>query len=105
MTNITAQSICNSLNRLFQADPALTHSLMTNRLSASEKIVNDPYFICSPNVLVPNSYNIGILGIINGILWENGDPEVVAMQFTPIEENSSKTIFTGFITVENKLVS
>lgn len=102
---ITAKSICNTLNRLFKADPAATHALMVNRIPASENIINDPWFICTPNVVLPDENgSIGILGIINGILWENYDPELVAMQFTPKEENSSKMIFTGFTTVENQSI-
>lgn len=99
---ITAQSICNTLNRLFKADPVATHALMVNRIPASENIINDPWLICNQNTVLPdNNCSIGILGIINGILWENYDPELVAMKFTPKEENASRMIFTGFTTVEN----
>lgn len=96
MNNITAQSICDTLNRLFEKDPAVTHYLICNRVPVGEDIANDEYIYVDSNLVVPKRYNLGVLGILNGILSENNHKDRVASKF-----NKETQQFLGFCVVES----
>lgn len=95
MSNITAQSICTTLNRLFEKDPAIAHYLLCNRIPVGLDIANDEYIFVDRNLVIPERYNLGILGILNGILAENQHQDRIAAKF----DKETRT-FLGFCIVE-----
>lgn len=95
MNNITAQSICNTLNRLFEKDPAIAHYLVCNRVPVGEDIVNDEYIYVDRNLVIPERYSLGILGLLNGILLENNHKDRIAAKFDKETQQ-----FLGFCLVE-----
>jgi hypothetical protein len=93
---MNAKQIVDSLNRFYKLDPHNIQTLLCIRLPTNQAIVDDPYFIAEENRVLPGNFNIGWLGILNGILSEHNSNQLVAMSF---HEETRK--FLGFVTTFN----
>ena len=91
---ITTQTICNTLNRLYKLDPAAAYFLINNRVLVNESIVNDESLICYSTPL-DNVHTIGLLGIINGILLNDGSETFIVASF-----DNQNNKFLGFTITE-----
>lgn len=76
------------LNAAFANDPSAIHALIVNRVPCNQALVDHPFIIVEASpVLANKNYQVGALGLINGILTANGLPRVAVMfQDVPGEE-------------------
>lgn len=77
-------TIVRLLNSAYKADPEAVHALLVNRVPCNKELSDHPYIqVHRSQTLDDNAYNVGLLGIINGILsfrdrpfiqakWEDG---------------------------------
>lgn len=80
------------LNSAFNADPAAIHALICNRVPCNEKLAEHPTVLVHVNDLTePESYAVGLIGIINGICTEITGSKV-AVRFSDKEPHK----FLGF---------
>ena len=92
MTNKTV----DCLNKAFKADPDAIHALMVNRVPCNTDLANDEYVMISANkILSDESYTVGTLGLINGILAANNLPLVAMI----VDDKDQKHIY-GFCEVQ-----
>ena len=91
MTQMTAIEL---LNAAFVADPGAILSLMINRVPCNESLAEDPFIIVEKTPVIENSWRVGALGLINGILNANDLP-IVAMKWSEPNEDGVCTLL-GF---------
>ena len=87
------------LTRAFQEDPNAMHSLMTINIPCNESLADDAFIIVnSPRVLEHSGdkkfFQVGMIGVINGILTCLGSP-LVAIKFSEPDESGVRRI-VGF---------
>ena len=75
------KSALEVLQAAFEADPNAMQSLMVNRVPCNQALVDDPYVICGK--AGDNGYQVGILGLLNGILVAIGQPKVAGVFSNP----------------------
>ena len=95
------------LNNAFLADKNAIHALMTNKVPCNSELADDPYIVVSSVPVLDGSFEkvskdclfqVGCLGLINGVLAANNLP-LVAMKFEKSEtEGRNKVV--GFCKYE-----
>lgn len=89
------------LNSIFLADPQAVHALMANRVPCTNNALYDhPHIVVGRNNVIPG-YNIGALGMLNGLLTTLG-LERVAMKFDDSDIPNGFGKFVGFVKYEDK---
>ena len=84
------------LESAFKADPNAIHALMCNRVPCNQALADDPYIsVDIVPVLSGGCYQIGALGLLNGILEANGLPKV-AMKFSEEVDAKGRAKLLGF---------
>ena len=84
------------LESAFKADPNAIHALMCNRVPCNQALADDPYIpVDAVPVLSDGCYQIGALGLLNGILEVNGLPKV-AMKFSEEVDAKGRAKLLGF---------
>lgn len=79
-------SVIDTLNEAFKADPNAIHSLICSQFPCNSELAGHPTIQVNVNsVISDNSYTVGCLGLINGIV-EKLTNKKVAITFTD-EEN------------------
>lgn len=70
----------DALNAAFHADPNAICALMLNRVPCNQELADDPFMVVE-EALVQGSENfqLGALGMLNGVLSANGLPSVAGM--------------------------
>ena len=96
------------LNNAFNSDRNAILALMTNKVPCNRELADDPYIVVSSVPVLDGSFNevsedclfqVGCLGLINGILAANNLP-LVAMKFEESEvEGRNKMV--GFCKYES----
>lgn len=86
------------LNRAFTSDPAAIHAIICNRVPCNKALADDPTIVVDTSIVTDCGFNVGMIGIINGLLDELGAP-LVAVKFSdePIEYGRHKIL--GFCSV------
>ena len=85
-----------ALNAAFEADPNAIHSLICNRVPCNSDLAEDPFVVVeSPPVLRDGNWQVGAMGLINGVLAANGLP-LVASKFTDEQDSEGRVKLLGF---------
>jgi len=88
------------LNAAFAADPNAIHALLVNRVPCRAALADDPYVQVNDSpVLDPGSFQVGALGLINGILAANGLPLVASKWGDTVDEQGRHKLL-GFCLYE-----
>lgn len=89
-----------TLNRAFVADPNAVHSLICNRVPCNDELAEDPTIVCDApgpiNGEKPHSYQVGALGLINGVLGDITGGLAVAVKFGDPDPNTAGSKILGF---------
>lgn len=84
------------LNVAFKADPNAIHALIVNRVPCNRSLADDPFIqVDGSPVLPPESFQVGALGLVNGVLSASGLP-MVAIQFTDDMDGDGRRKILGF---------
>lgn len=68
----------------YEADPAAIHALICNRVPCNNLLADHPTIVVDINKITePESYSVGLMGIINGICEEVAGGRIAA-QFSEI---------------------
>ena len=65
------------LNQAVKSDSKAIHELIMHRVPVGQSMIEDPYMIC--NGTKDSKVNLGMMGVINGILVGLGAPKLMAM--------------------------
>jgi hypothetical protein len=85
-----------ALQRAFEADPNAMHSLICIRVPCNQAMADDPHVIVDrPPALVGDFWQVGILGVLNGVLDAHGLPKVAA-KFTAEVDEDGRSKIIGF---------
>lgn len=83
-----------TLNRAFAEDPNAVHALVCNRVPVNDRLVADPTVVCElagPVSGAAEFYQVGALGLLNGVIGDLTGGLSVAVQFSePDAEGRSK---------------
>lgn len=91
------------LNSAFNADPNAMHALMCNRIPCNKALADDPYIpVDVTPVLEGENFQIGTLGLLNGILEANGLPKV-GMKFSDEVDAKGRAKLLGFCEYKPRL--
>jgi hypothetical protein len=89
----------------FNADPVAMHALVVNRVPCNQKMLRHPYMVVDPvPVLKGEHYQLGLLGVVNGMLSATGEQWRLAAEFTGVEDESGRRRITGFVMVHRSKV-
>ena len=85
------------MRTVYDADPAATHALVVNRVPTNQAMIDHPFARCDETPLPGGQLrpNLGMLGVINGLLAAIGlaEDQLIATQWDgEIEPN-----FVGFM--------
>jgi hypothetical protein len=84
------------LNEAFAKDPNAIHALMANRYPCNRALADDPYIqVDKIPVIDGEHFQVGALGLINGILAANGMP-LVASKWSTDKDDESRPKLEGF---------
>lgn len=88
------------MNRGYEEDPNAIHSLICNRVPCNTKLAEDKTIVVDDisKLLYQEEPcpQVGLLGIINGILDEAGSDELLVGVFQDLPTNPPRRILTGF---------
>lgn len=90
------------LNAAFAADPNAIHALLLNRVPCNQSLADDPYILVDAAQTLPAGFfQVGALGLVNGVLAANGLP-LVAVQFSESVDIEGRHKILGFCRYEPK---
>lgn len=90
------QTIVNTLNEAFEADPNAMHALIVNRVPCNQAMVDHPHVVCDKSpVLNGDRYQVGMGGILAGICTAAGLPIIATEWDDEVDEDGRKKI-VGF---------
>lgn len=88
------------LNKAFEEDPNAIHALMCNKVPCNVDLADDEFIIVSANRVHyhddKNYFQVGALGLLNGVLEANGLPRVTA-KFSDTPSLDGRHKLEGFI--------
>lgn len=82
------------LNNAYKRDPNAIHALVANRVPCNKGLADDPVVQVSSTPVENGGYNVGMLGVINGILASMGLPLLAGQWDTP--PGREGPVFVGF---------
>ncbi len=88
----------DTLNRAFAADPEAIHAILCNRVPCNRALAEDPTIVVGESVVAPDAFNVGVVGILNGILVDMGLP-LVASQWSDETDAEGRRRLIGFCEV------
>lgn len=92
--------IISVLKSAYEADPAAIHALICNRVPCNNLLADHPTIVVDINrITEPESYSVGLMGIINGICEEVAGGRIAA-QFS--DENPHKLIGFQAYSISNE---
>lgn len=94
-----SQKTVELLNRAFELDPGCIHAMLCNFVPCNEKLANDDIICINTNPVVPDSYKLTMLGLVNAILEVNNLPKI-AIKWE-IKAEKEHVIFKGFTDVKH----
>ena len=84
-----------AMQTAFEADPCAIHSLMVNRVPCNLALADDPFIVVDMSpVLETECFQVGALGLINGVLAANGLPLICA-EFSDVDADGRRKVI-GF---------
>lgn len=96
---MSIETVVDMLNNAFKSDPSAIHTLMVNRVPCNEQLADDPFIVVeTPPALDGDHFQVGALGLINGVLGSLGMPRV-AMTFSE-RDSLGKSKILGFTIYE-----
>lgn len=88
-------TVMETLNSAFTSDPNAIHSLVVNRVPCNIALANHPTIqVGGSPVLPPGCFQVGMLGVLNGVLGSLGHP-LVMVKFSEPDANGQRRIL-GF---------
>lgn len=84
--------VLNCLNSAYAADPQAVHALMANRVPVNQALADHPLIEVQQTKVVPG-FNLGMIGVINGIMRCLDLPNVAGNW----ETNTDTLEFIGFM--------
>jgi hypothetical protein len=78
-TNLIESPTVESLNFALAADPAAIRALLGFKVPCNEELAISPGVFVDDGGQPPNPWTVSALGLLNGILLENGLPRVAAV--------------------------
>ncbi len=100
---MSIDTVVDLLNNAFKSDPSAIHSLMVNRVPCNEQLVDDPFIVVDkPPVLTGEYFQVGALGLINGVLGCLGMPRVALTYGEKDAEGRSKILGFTVYNIESK---
>lgn len=92
---MSIQKVVDALNGAFAADPGAMRALMVNHVPCNMALANDPFVVVAEDRnLAGDHFNVGTLGVINGVLAAAGMP-LVAARWDMREDGPN--VFAGFM--------
>jgi hypothetical protein len=91
-----ATKILELMQTAFDGDPTTIHALCSNKLPCLGLLMHHPYLIVERCREDPETYQLGLLGILNGLLLSVDSAKFLAMQY---EEVDGKQVIVGFTLV------
>ena len=89
------------LQQAFNSDPNAIHSLICNRVPCNETLANDEFIPVEKVQVLENAYfQVGALGLINGILAASNLP-LVSLKFSEKDELGRSKVL-GFCEYKNE---
>lgn len=96
MGNRMTLNIIDLLNSAFKADPNAIHALMVNRVPCNIVLADHPDIIVDKVLTLDEDlFQVGVLGIINGIMHANNLP-LVAIKFADEKDKDGRYRILGF---------
>ena len=84
------------LQAAFDIDPNAMHALVCNRVPCNQALADDPHEIVHESlVLNGHNFQVGMLGVLNGVLAANDLPKVAAM-WSDATDEQGRHKFVGF---------
>ena len=96
------ESILRTLQSAFDADPSAMRSLVVNRVPCNQELADHPSIVVS-DVPIPGPprFEVGLIGVIVGLMCDAGCRRVVGWKFDkPAEDSPDLAKFLGFALVE-----
>jgi len=82
-----------TLNEAYEADPAAMHALICNRVPCNQTLADHPTIQCGVNNITPTeTFEVGLLGVINGIIERITGKRVAARFSIPDADGRSKIV-------------
>lgn len=90
-----------TMTRAFQNDPNAIHSLICNQVPCNQKMADDKTIVVEDysNILFQdNTFRVGLLGILNGILEDAGSDELIVAvwQELTLTGGGTRRVLIGF---------
>lgn len=95
----SATKVVDYLNSALKADPGAIHALCCIHVPCNKKLVDHPHVVVHKSNTT-NTFNVGMLGVMNGLMTSLGLPRI-AMKWMPIAK-SNNFEFKGFIIADIK---
>lgn len=90
------KEILQALNAAFAADPNAIHALIVNRVPCNCILADDPFMqVDKAKVLEQPSYQVGAIGLVNGVLAAAGLP-LIAVMFSEGTDAEGRHKILGF---------
>lgn len=92
--------VLDTMTRAFQNDPNAIHSLICNQVPCNQKMADDKTIVVedySQTLMEDNTFRVGLLGIINGILEDAGSDELLTYVWQELPKtNPLRRVLIGF---------
>lgn len=85
----------DTLNRAFAADPEAVHAILCNRVPCNKTLADDPTIVVGESLVAPDAFNVGIIGLLNGVLADMGQP-LVASRWSDDVDGEGRRKLLGF---------
>lgn len=93
---MSIEKVVDALNGAFAADPGAIHALIVNRVPCNQALADDPFVqVDCPPVLRDGLFQVGAIGLINGVLAAIGLP-LAATMFSDEKDSDGRSKLIGF---------
>jgi hypothetical protein len=93
---MSIHKVVEALNAAFAADPCAIHALIVNRVPCNQALADDPFVqVDCPPVLREGLFQVGAIGLINGVLAAIGLP-LAATMFSDEKDDDGRSRLLGF---------
>lgn len=93
---MSIEKVVAALNAAFAADPCAIHALIVNRVPCNQALADDPFVqVDCPPVLREGLFQVGAIGLINGVLAAIGLP-LAATMFSDEKDDDGRSKLLGF---------
>lgn len=89
------ESVIECMNSAFNADPEAIHALLVNYVPCNADLADHQYIQVGTNLVLERGFQVGALGLINGVLQSAGLPLVCSFWSAPGDDGRRKLL--GFV--------